>query len=270
MHRGHLLIGVVALCAACQSSPDTGAQTAATKATPVASRPTGDLRSGAVATAHRTSASAAESASAVLPARTPPEVVPLDPTQTPVTFVLRGTQTHQPIVFLAGMCGHAQYYVQAFQEAAAARGVVVAPQGELLCGKGPYSTLSGDLKKLDQRIVQAFAALGIPNPHDVVTIGYSLGATHAENLARIWPERYTRLVLIAAPKAPSPYNLAGVKRAVMLAGSKDRKDLMRRGVTLMTQAKIPSTFLELPGAHHGEMGTDAERVMAEALTFALN
>jgi hypothetical protein len=173
------------------------------------------------------------------------------------------------MVFLAGLCGHAQYYVQSFQEAAAKWGIVVAPQGESLCGAGPYSTLSGSPKQLDQRIRDAFAALAVPDPQDVVVIGYSLGATHAQNLARLWPDRYTRLVLIAAPQAPSPYGLRAVKSTVMLAGSKDRKDLMRRGVTLMTQAHIPSTFLELPGAHHGEMGTDAERVMAEALGFVL-
>jgi pimeloyl-ACP methyl ester carboxylesterase len=159
--------------------------------------------------------------------------------------------------------------VQSFQESATHIGTVVAPQGEILCGAGPYSTLSGDIKQLNQRIVDAFAALAIPEVRDAIVVGYSLGASRALALARLYPERYTRLVLIAAPAAPTPWGLKGIKRTVMLAGSRDRKDLMRRGVFLMQQANIPSTFLELPGANHGQMGDDAERVMAEALRFVL-
>jgi pimeloyl-ACP methyl ester carboxylesterase len=196
------------------------------------------------------------------------EVVALDPKRSPATFVLRGARK-QPIVFLAGLCGHAQYYVQSFERTAARYGTVVAPQGEIPCGAGPYSTLSGDMKKLDRRIVDGFTTLAIPEPKDAVVIGYSLGATYAENLARLYPERYTRLVLIAAPAAPTPYRLKEVKSTAMLAGSLDRKDLMRRGVTLMRQANIRSSFFELPGAYHGQMGTSAERVMDEALRFVL-
>lgn len=209
-------------------------------------------------------ATSAESTAAPLPI----EVGALDPAQKPPTFVLRG-RSRQPIVFLAGLCGHAQYYVQSFQESASRLGTVVAPQGEILCGTGPYSTLSGDIKKLNQRIIDAFATLAIPEVRDVVVIGYSLGASHAMALARLYPERYTRLVLIAAPAAPTPWGLKGVKRTVMLAGSRDRKDLMRHGVTSMQRANIPSMFLELPGAYHGQMGDEAERVMAEALRSVL-
>jgi pimeloyl-ACP methyl ester carboxylesterase len=197
----------------------------------------------------------------------PVRVEPLDPSERPPTFVLLGARGSRDIVFLHGLCGHAQGYVQSFQFAAARHGLVVAPQGDVLCGSGPWSSWSGDVTKVDRRIVRAFAALGTPEPQEVAVIGYSLGATLALGLARRFPDRYTRLVLIAAPDAPSAQGLPKVRSTVMLAGSRDRKDLMRRGVAAMRGARIPSTFLELPGASHGEMGNDPERVMGEALSW---
>jgi pimeloyl-ACP methyl ester carboxylesterase len=191
----------------------------------------------------------------------------IDPSERPPTFVLRGARGTRQMVFLHGLCGHAQGYVQAFQFAAANHGLVVAPQGDVLCGKGPWSTFSGNVVKLDGRITRAFAALGVPEPQDVAVIGYSLGATLALGLARRWPERYTRLVLMAAPDAPAPHGLGKVRSTVMMSGTRDRQDLMRRGVTAMRSAGIPSTFMALPGASHGEMGTEPERVMGEALAW---
>jgi pimeloyl-ACP methyl ester carboxylesterase len=189
----------------------------------------------------------------------------LDPSENPPTFVLRGARGAREMVFLHGVCGHAQGYVQAFQFAAAKHGLVVAPQGDVLCGKGPWSSFSGDVVKLDRRITRAFAALGVPEPRDVAVIGYSLGATLALGLARRWPDRYTRLVLIAAPDAPTAAGLGKIKSTVMMAGTRDRQDLMRRGSTAMRGVGIPSTFIALPGAGHGEMGSDPERVMGEVL-----
>jgi pimeloyl-ACP methyl ester carboxylesterase len=197
----------------------------------------------------------------------PIHVDALDPSEQPPTFVLHGARGRRPIVFLHGLCGHAQGYVQSFQFAAAAHGPVVAPQGDVPCGAGPWSTWSGDPVRLDRRITRGFATLGLPEPRDVTVIGYSLGATLAEGLARRWPDRYTRLILIAAPQSPNPQGMKQVRSTVMLAGTHDRQELMRRGVGAMRRAGIPSTFLELPGATHGEMGPDAERVMGEALAW---
>ena len=197
----------------------------------------------------------------------PVRVEAIDPSEKPPTFVLRGARGKRQMVFLHGVCGHAQGYVQSFQFAAANHGLVVAPQGEVLCGAGPWSTFGGDIGKLDARITRAFAAMGVPGPRDVAVIGYSLGATLALGLARRWPDRYTRLVLIAAPDAPAPHGLGKVESTVMMAGSRDRKDLMRSGLSAMRGAGIPATFIELPGASHGEMGTEPERVMGEALAW---
>jgi len=200
------------------------------------------------------------------PPEEPVRVVPVDPDETPPVFVLRGAKGPRKMVFLHGLCGHGQGYVQAFQYAAARHGVVVAPQGDVLC-EGPYRTWSGDVVKIDARITRAFGALGMDEPRDVAVMGYSLGATLAIRLARKWPERYTRLILIASPAELKTTGLGAVRSAVMMAGELDRKDLMRAGAKTFSSAGIASTFMELPGARHGEMGTQAERVMGEALKW---
>jgi len=57
---------------------------------------------------------------------------------------------------------------------------------------------------------------------DILVLGYSQGASRAEALARKCPERYTRLVLIAAPTVVSARGLASLRGAVMMAGERDR------------------------------------------------
>jgi pimeloyl-ACP methyl ester carboxylesterase len=189
----------------------------------------------------------------------------LDPNETPPTFVVRGAHGPHAMAFVHGLCGNAQGYLSAFPHAAARHGPVVAPQGDKPCS-GAFNTWSGDLVKLDARIANGFEALG-QKPHEITVIGYSLGATLALGLARKWPERYTRLVLIAAPDAPAAYGLRGVKSTVMMAGEHDRHDVMRAGMRALRNAGIPSTFMVLKGAGHGEMGPDAEFAMGEALDW---
>jgi pimeloyl-ACP methyl ester carboxylesterase len=193
----------------------------------------------------------------------------LDPNETPPTFVLRGEPRGKArLVFLHGMCGHALGYAQSFQWSAASKGTLVAPQGDKLCGKGPWALWSGDLAALDRRIVDAFRRLGDEDPiGDVVLMGYSQGATRAEALARKWPERYTRLVLLGAPKAASPQGLASVRGAVMMAGERDRQDQMKAGMRAFRAAGIPSTFMVIPEATHGAMGPTPEHTMGAALDW---
>jgi pimeloyl-ACP methyl ester carboxylesterase len=186
----------------------------------------------------------------------------------PPVFVLRGRhEGESPIVFLHGMCGHGLGYAQSFQFAAAKKGVIIAPQGDKPCG-GPWASWTADLAAIDARIVASFRALGAPEPlSDVTLIGYSQGATRAEALARERPERYARLVLIAAPDAPSPRGLGHVRSAVMMAGARDRLDLMKAGAAAFRAADIPSTFQVIPEARHGEMGPHPEETMGAALDW---
>jgi pimeloyl-ACP methyl ester carboxylesterase len=187
----------------------------------------------------------------------------------PPVYVLRGRrQGTVPIVVLHGMCSHALGYAQAFQFSAAKKGVVVAPQGDKPCG-GPWASWSSDVRALDERIVAAFRELGLPEPlKDVAVVGYSQGASRAEALARTRPERYSRLILIAGPEVPNPRGLEQVRAAVMMAGERDRQDLMKRGVSAFRAVHVPATFQSIPGARHGELGPNPEETMGVALDWA--
>ncbi|HEY8943831.1 MAG TPA: alpha/beta hydrolase [Polyangiaceae bacterium] len=199
----------------------------------------------------------------------PLHVAVLDENEHPPTFVLRGGPLGPSrLVFLHGMCGHGMGYAQSFQYAAAKKGTLIAPQADVVCGKGPWAKWSLDIEALDARIVAAFRKLGHAGSiDDVAVIGYSQGATRAEALARRFPQRYTRLISIGAPEAPSGRGLKRVRAAVMMAGERDRRDQMHAGVRSMTAHGIPSTFILIPEARHGAMGPTPEKTMGEALDW---
>jgi predicted esterase len=216
------------------------------------------------------SASAPSAASAAAPPPAPPpapvQVEAVDLASGRKTFVLRGARGNDRIVFLHGLCGHGLGYLQSFQFAAAKHGMAIAPHGDLACN-GPWRSWSIDLVAIEQQIEDSFAVLGEAEPRAMTLIGYSLGATRAEALARKYPDRYDALVLIAAPTAPQPSKLSGLRAAAMMAGSRDRQELMKSAVKRYTRAGIASRFFVLPGAAHGEMGPEAERVMDEVLAW---
>ncbi len=184
------------------------------------------------------------------------------------TFVLRGgTRGPGRLVFLHGMCGHGLGYAQAFVRAAAEHGTLIAPQGDVSCG-GPWSKWSGDLVELDRRIGEAFAFAGhADETRGIWVLGMSQGATRAEALARKWPERYTHVVAMAAPNAVSPGGLKNLAAAVLMAGDRDRRDLMKQSERSLRAVGVPSLFLLIPEATHGSMGKTPEATMAAALAF---
>lgn len=192
----------------------------------------------------------------------------LEPAATPPTWVLRGGSLGpEKMVFLHGMCGHALGYAQSFQFSAAKWGTLVAPQGDVPCGAGPWAKWSGKLEELDARLQSAFRSLGHPEPLEgIAVMGYSQGATRAEALARRWPHRYTRLISIAAPQAPSARGLS-LRSAVMMAGERDRQDLMKAGARALLASKIPTTYMMIPEATHGAMGPAPEQTMGAALDW---
>ena len=171
------------------------------------------------------------------------------------------------MVFLHGMCGHGLGYAQAFLRTAARFGTLIAPQGDVSCGD-VWSKWSGDIESLDRRIGQTFTTLGLGEPHeDIWILGMSQGATRAAALARKWPKRYTRLVAMAAPTSIPPGDLRGLASAVLMAGERDRRDLMQASERALKRSGVPALFLLMPEATHGGLGTNPEQTMAEALTF---
>ncbi|HEU5072797.1 MAG TPA: hypothetical protein VFU02_01460 [Polyangiaceae bacterium] len=213
---------------------------------------------------------------ALAPARGAPGVVSkpvhiqaLDPNEVPATYVLRGgSPGKQRMVFLHGMCGHALGYAQSFQYSAARHGRIVAPQADVVCGKGPWAKWSHDVAALHERIERAFIALGDQPPiDDICVMGYSQGATRAVELARKYPDSYSRLISIGAPGAAQPQGLSHLKAALMMAGERDRQDQMQTSARRFAANGIRSEFREIPKATHGSMGPHPEQTMAEALDW---
>lgn len=173
------------------------------------------------------------------------------------------------MLFVPGTCVHPVGYVQAFQGVAAARGDLVTIQGDVSWGgDGLARKWSSDLEAMNRRIEAAFAAAGLGEPRDVTVIGYSQGAERAERLVQRWPERYSRAILIASPVVPSPWALARAGGVVLMAGTLDGAlGPMRAAVGPLQRSGVPTTFLELPGARHGQMGADPALSMDHALEF---
>ncbi|HEY6724504.1 MAG TPA: hypothetical protein VI197_10740 [Polyangiaceae bacterium] len=199
----------------------------------------------------------------------PVHIEALDPSAVPATYVLRGgSPGKQRMVFLHGMCGHAMGYAQSFQFSAARHGRIVAPQADIVCGKGPWAKWSNDLAALDERIQSAFIALGDQPPiDDILVMGYSQGATRAVDLARKYPDRYSRLISIGAPGVTKPQGLSHLKAALMMAGERDRQDQMKTSARLLSAKGIRSEFREIPKATHGSMGPHPELTMSAALDW---
>lgn len=202
----------------------------------------------------------------------PVHIAPLDPKAVPATYVLRGgSPGKQRIVFLHGMCGHALGYAQSFQYSAARHGRIVAPQADVVCGKGPWAKWSQDLAGLNERIERAFVALGDEPPiNDILVIGYSQGASRAVELARKYPEQYSRLISIGAPGVAQPQGLSHLKAALMMAGERDRQDQMQTSARRLAANGIRSEFRQIPKATHGSMGPEPEKTMASALAWVFS
>ena len=184
--------------------------------------------------------------------------------------VVRGAREHRKaMLFIPGMCVHPGGYVMSFQHAAAARGELVAVQGDVSCGgDGAMRKWSYDLEAMNRRIEAAFAAAGLGEPRDVIVIGYSQGAERAEKLVARWPEKYSRAVLIASPLAPSPRLLGRAKAVALMAGSYDiSQGAMRAAVAPLERAGVPTAYFTIPNARHGQMGDTPEATMRQALDF---
>jgi alpha-beta hydrolase superfamily lysophospholipase len=192
----------------------------------------------------------------------PVEVKTVDvPGDVPV-FHLAG-KTGKRLVFLHPMCTHGLGYLQAFQFAAHERASAIALQGEKSCG-GAYRQWSFDFALTDARIEAAWKAVGDGRPiEDLMLVGYSQGVSVAVALAERFPDRYTRVVLIGGPREPV---ITKPKCAVMVSAEKDAWWLMKQGSDRAARAGIPSTFITISGARHGQMG-DAEDWMKRALDF---
>ena len=182
--------------------------------------------------------------------------------------IVRGADGGPPrVVFMAGVCSNAYYYLLAFPEAARAHGGIVAIDGDQPCGApgSGYRSYSWDPVKQDKRLQAALAAAGVADPAAgaYTLVGYSAGAGIGELMAQRWPDRYARVVLIGAPSDPSPPRLAKERGVVTMSCSRDVPGRMRDAARHLRAAGVAATYLEMPGCTHGNMA-DGEHVFGEA------
>ncbi len=170
----------------------------------------------------------APAVSSVAPTPAPPKQVKVEQLEVPgdlPAFIVRGKRGGERIVFVHGLCGNPYAYALSFRHAAARLGTMIAIQGNKSCGPG-FRDWSSSPAKVDERIEAAFRASGDASAlQDVIVIGYSSGGTFAELLVMRNPQRYSRAILIANPRAPALYRLRSARAVVMMAGERDRHDL---------------------------------------------
>jgi predicted esterase len=178
------------------------------------------------------------------------------------------------VIYLHGRCGDPLAF-RAWARAAARVATVVSIQGDVKCKGGFRTTWSNDVRALDRRVTQALAAVGAargaPLDGDSLTVvGYSLGASRAEDLVSARPRRYRRALLVAGPLAPEPASFAEAGAVAVIAGGRDRRRHLEEGASALADGGVAARYMLLPGAKHGEYGPEGERVMGEALAWALH
>ncbi len=182
-------------------------------------------------------------------------------------LALRGPHSRRlAMVYLHGRCVFPGYYVDSFIKTAAERGDLVALQGDVSCGGDFVNEWSLDIAKLDRRIDEAFARANVVS-REIVLIGYSQGADRAEALVARYPHKYKAVILIASSSPPSPVRLKTVRAAALMAGTRDIQTNMQAGLVALKAARIEATFIPLPDAWHGHMGSEPEVSMKRALDF---
>jgi len=185
-------------------------------------------------------------------------------------FVLRGSDPRAKGVgvVLHGWCGHGMGVLQAFAYAAADAGQFLALQGDHQCGNGPLRGWSNDSVALDRRIDVALRQyLGGEPPADVVLMGASQGVESAIALARRFPSKYKRLILLSGPKAQPPAGLSGVAGAFFLVGQNENQQPTREMASRWRNAGIPVQLRIVAHAGHADFGADADPLMREAFEF---
>ncbi|MCL2777356.1 MAG: alpha/beta hydrolase [Polyangiaceae bacterium] len=191
------------------------------------------------------------------------------PGDLPASIVFKTARGAPTTIFLPGICSNASAYLESFPETARAHGGILAIDGDVPCPKREGShSFSWDAARQHARIEAALAAAGVETvgAEGITVIGYSQGASIAEELAARWPNRYTRVVLIGAPKDPLPAHFRQARGLVTMSCSLDVVSRMREAARKTSLAGTPATFFEMPGCTHGNVA-DAEHIFDEALSW---
>jgi hypothetical protein len=217
-------------------------------------------------------ATVASAAPAADPA--PPETAAVERIEVPgdemASFVRASDGAPPRVVFLAGICTIGYAYLYDFPEAARAHGGVITLEGDQPCPSDKaYRSFSSDADKQEQRIEAAITAMtgayAVPEG-GFTLVGYSRGATIAERMAKKWPERYPRIVLIGSPSEPALDLLNSARAVVTMSCSKDVPWRMKGALPGLKRRGIPAEYFEMPDCTHGLIA-DGERVFGEAFDW---
>lgn len=191
-----------------------------------------------------------------------------------VALVAHGaTGDRRAIVYLHGVCGDVTKY-RSWAEAAVHFGTLVALRGDDRCKEPGRFKWGASVERTDRRIVAAVRAVGgaraAPLDTEPITlVGYSQGSARAEALARAFPSRYRRAVLVAGPREHAPESFREALGIAFVAGENDLKAHLRDSAAKAAKAGVRARYFELPGARHGEYGPGAAKVMGDALGWVL-
>jgi len=187
------------------------------------------------------------------------------PGDLPAALVRSGRGGGPLIVYLPGMCSNANAYLQAFPEAARAHGGVVAIDGDKDCAGSPgFHTFTRDAARQHARIQAALTAAGLREvpPEGLTLIGYSQGASIAEDLLQRWPQIYPRIVLMGSPRNPDIARLKTARAVATMSCSLDVPGRMRDAVRRLEAAGVRAAYFEMPKCTHGNI-SDGERIFSE-------
>ncbi len=180
----------------------------------------------------------------------------------------------EAILYLHGVCGDV-FAIRTWSGAASRHGTLIAMVGDEPCdGRQGRFRWHNDLGRLDARVRRTLDAVaqargGQLTTDQVTIVGYSQGADRAERLAARFPSRYPRVLLGSPPDAPKPESFTHGQAIAIVAGAKEDNARRREGARVLEQAGVPSLFVTLPDAYHGQFGPEGDRVMGEALSWLL-
>jgi len=180
-------------------------------------------------------------------------------------------EAHGAILYLHGACGDVRA-PEAWLGEIEHRGTLISIRGDRSCGQGGHYYWGPDARALERRIEHAIDRVAelrgdLFDPNDRVLMGYSQGATRAQELAQAYPDRYPLVILAGIPVAPSARHLARARGVVILGGEHELRTHMRTGVWALEAHHVPVRFDVFPAAKHGEFGPEGARVMREAFDW---
>lgn len=197
--------------------------------------------------------------------RLPVQVDTLAVTNDMPAFALQSGRSDGVVgVVLHGHCGHGLGFLQAFQFAAADAGRFLSLQGDRPC-HGALRSWSLDVVATDRRIDQALRTyLGETPPETLVLVGSSQGAKLAVALARRFPKKYTRLVLLGAFETYGASGLSELAGAHFFVGEHENVWPTRETVRQWNQAGIHAEFTLIEGAGHADWRGRGNPLISEA------